>query len=90
MCDQQSPFAEALSSLETFIERCGLHFTFVHCNAAIMQLFHDEFINIKTDWRFCLPLLGTNRYAWVDLGDVAAVAANVLRTYTPPLLDDFL
>eukprot|EP01122_Echinamoeba_exundans_P003288 TRINITY_DN1340_c0_g2_i1.p1 TRINITY_DN1340_c0_g2~~TRINITY_DN1340_c0_g2_i1.p1 ORF type:complete len:1085 (+),score=219.78 TRINITY_DN1340_c0_g2_i1:348-3257(+) len=75
-----SPLSDATSSLEALIERFGQHFTFVHITPALMQLFQDEFVDIKREWRICLPLGGERKLAWLDLRDVAEVVNAVVTS----------
>src|SRR5262245_52852507 len=58
------------------IIHAGFNFTFVHTNAAIMQIFEEPFVNIQQDWRFCLPVKDQTM-AWVDLRDIVDVLTTV-------------
>lgn len=75
-----APLSEATAGLENLIERYGQHFTFVHISPALMQVFQDEFVDIKREWRICLPLSGDRKLAWLDLQDVAEVVSAVITS----------
>ena len=45
-----------------------------------MQLFEEPFVNIKQDWRFCLPLTD-QKLAWLDLRDVVDIVVAIVGTF---------